>query len=137
MPVRVGAPAPDATGRMTSELVHAIIDTGAQISAIRVDIADRLALPVIGSQPIFGGTSAHPQVLPLVLGVVVFMAANGQSFSLKLPMTKSPLVQAQMLFGMDAMVGSELLVDLAANVWRWKIVDVVPPPTTAPHQRSN
>ena len=104
-----------------------MIDTGAQMTAIRADIPDRLRLAPIGVQNVYGGISAVPQRLPVVLGVVLFRTTDGARFSASLEMTKSPLANAQMLFGMDAMEGTELLVDFAAHRWEWKIVRVSVP----------
>lgn len=99
-------------------MVRAIIDTGATNSAIRADIAAALGLPIIGTQ-LVDTASTGGKAIPCDTFLGKLWLGQPIVTTVK-QLTVMPL-KDEMLFGMDAILGGILTVDMVSGVWSWEL----------------
>ena len=95
----------------------ALLDTGAQVSAIAPDLAVRLSLRVIDYRPLIGSTGE--EIVPVVVATLGLPHDKGvfaKPLELYVTETTHPLI-----LGMDAMYGSVLNVDCVNGKWTWSV----------------
>ena len=112
---------PDPTANR-SRTITAVIDTGCTNSAIRRDVADALGLPIIGTAPVATASSGTDVVTRDV--VLARLLVGRERFHALRQLAICPMSN-EMLFGMDAMAGGVLTIDMVRGTWEWKIVRVL------------
>ena len=100
--------------------IQAIVDTGATSVTIKKDLAQRLGLPVIGTTECAtaNGTMNAPVVL---LKMIVSDHNTSASRVVQAIVTENQ--PDDMLFGIDAMVGGVLTVDMNKMKWEWRLTN--------------
>lgn len=109
---------PGETDHSKARVVRAIIDTGATNSAIREDIALSAGLPVIGTQ-LVDTASTGGKAIPCDTFLGKLWLGQPIVTTVK-ELTVMPL-KDEMLFGMDALLGGILTVDMVAGIWSWEL----------------
>lgn len=109
---------PAESDHSKARVVRAIIDTGATNSAIRADIAAALGLPIIGTQ-LVDTASTGGKAIPCDTFLGKLWLGQPIVTTVK-QLTVMPL-KDEMLFGMDAILGGILTVDMVSGVWSWEL----------------
>lgn len=107
--------------RSLNRQITALIDTGATCTCVRSDIMHALGLPVIHQTSVraFGGN-----VPADVVSARMVLMSEGKSVSKLRPMVVGDVreMNDELIFGMDALVGGILTVDMVKGSWEWRLM---------------
>ena len=107
----------------TNQQLVAVIDTGATLSAIRSDIVTALSLPVVQQADVhgFGGVKRTD----VVAARMVLMSKGSAVSKIRMMCVGDHREMGdELIFGMDALTGGILTVDMVKMKWEWRLMRV-------------
>jgi len=101
--------------------VRAIVDTGCTHTAIRMDVAAELGLPIVDQCVVATASSGVAgETRPMVLGLVLVFENPMREAIAERKFIAQDMAD-EMLLGMDLLDGGILRVDLVNKTWEWKL----------------
>ena len=109
--------------------VTALVDTGCTMTAIRAELAAALGLPTIRTTKASTASSGKNPVECDVVIAELALESDGRTIKSYRELVVADM-EDDLLFGMDALFGGVLTVDLAKGRWTWKVKKFGKPPSS-------